>query len=239
MISPPKFGFLLMLRSVRIGICRVGRVDGDAAAVGVLEADDVVDVRIARQQLGLDPLDRVLDDAGDALHGRRDGEDVARADRAVGVAEALEGVALERRRRRRRDASRSAGPRASAPRASSAAARGPSCRRRSARRRSRSRCRSEAPARRRRSRASATLCPCGTRSFSTSPAAKPPANAAPASRPPSLATMATLSRSSMRIVCGGARPRVGVCGNGGGVRHGPKSMLAPRPAQPDPIPETT
>ena len=78
---------------------RVGRVDGDAAAVGVLEADDVVDVRVARQQLGLDPRDRELDDAGDALHGRRDGQDVARADRAVGVAKALEGEAFERRRR--------------------------------------------------------------------------------------------------------------------------------------------
>ena len=42
-------------------------------------------------------FDREVDDAGDALHGRRDREDVARADRAVGVAIALEGVALERR----------------------------------------------------------------------------------------------------------------------------------------------
>ena len=79
----------------------VGRVDGDAAAVGVLETDHVVDVRIVRQQLGLDALDRELDDAGDALHRRRDGQDVARADRAVGVAEALEREAVERRRRGR------------------------------------------------------------------------------------------------------------------------------------------
>jgi hypothetical protein len=35
--SPPKFGFRLMLRSVRIGIGRVGRVDGHAAAVAVLQ----------------------------------------------------------------------------------------------------------------------------------------------------------------------------------------------------------
>ena len=45
-----------MLRSVRIGTMRVGRVDRDAAAVAVLEADDVVDVRVLRQQLGLDAL---------------------------------------------------------------------------------------------------------------------------------------------------------------------------------------
>jgi hypothetical protein len=51
------------------------------------------------QQLGLDALHREVGDAGHALHGLRDGQDVARADRAVRVAEALEGVALQRRLR--------------------------------------------------------------------------------------------------------------------------------------------
>ncbi len=49
--SPPKFGLCAMLRRVRIGIGASRRVDGDAAAIDVLEADDVVDVRIFRQQL--------------------------------------------------------------------------------------------------------------------------------------------------------------------------------------------
>ena len=57
-----------MLRSVRIGMIGAGRVDRDAAAVAVLERDDVVDVGKARQQLLLDPLDGEVDDAGDALH---------------------------------------------------------------------------------------------------------------------------------------------------------------------------
>ena len=77
-----------------------GRVDGHAAAVGVFEADHVVDVRELRQQLGLDALHREVEHAGHALHRGRDRQDVARADRAVGVAKAFEGVALERRQRR-------------------------------------------------------------------------------------------------------------------------------------------
>src|SRR5262245_15438474 len=46
--------------------------------------------------------------------------------------------------------------------------------------------------------ASATLWPCGTRSTSTSPEA----SVVPAGNPPSLATMATLSRSFIRMVSG-------------------------------------
>jgi hypothetical protein len=69
----------------------------------VLEADDVVDVRVLRQQLVLDAFDREVEHAGDALHRRRDREDVAAADRAVGIAVALERVAVERRQRRRLD----------------------------------------------------------------------------------------------------------------------------------------
>ncbi len=75
------------------------RVDRHAAAVAVLEADHVVDVRETRQQLRLDALQRKVEHAGDALHGRRDGQDVARADRTVGIAKTFEGVAIERRLR--------------------------------------------------------------------------------------------------------------------------------------------
>jgi hypothetical protein len=88
------------LRSVRIGIGAPG-ADRDAAAVAVLEPDHVVDVRVARQQLGPDPLDGVLHDALHALDGGGDREHVARPDRAVGVPVSLERVALERRLRRR------------------------------------------------------------------------------------------------------------------------------------------
>jgi len=81
---------------------RVGRVDRDAAAVGVRQAHDVVDMGVPGQQLALDALDREFDDAGDALHRLRDRQDVARAHRAVGIAVALEGVARQRLPRRRR-----------------------------------------------------------------------------------------------------------------------------------------
>ena len=80
---------------------RIGRVDGDAAAVAVLQRQHAVDVGVLRQQLGADALGRDARHAGDALHGLRDRQQVARADGAVGVAVALEGVALERLRRGR------------------------------------------------------------------------------------------------------------------------------------------
>jgi len=41
-------------------------------------------------------LTREVNDAGYALHGGRDGEDVAGSDRAVAIAVALKGVAIER-----------------------------------------------------------------------------------------------------------------------------------------------
>ena len=54
-------------------------------------------MRKARQQFGLDAPHGKLCHAGHALHGLGDGQDVARAHRAVGVAVALEGVTLQRR----------------------------------------------------------------------------------------------------------------------------------------------
>ncbi len=58
----------------------LGCVDGDAAAVDVLQADHIIDMGVAGQQLGADAPHGVLDDAGDALHGRRYGEDVPGSD---------------------------------------------------------------------------------------------------------------------------------------------------------------
>ena len=54
--SPPKFGLRLMLRSVRIGIIGVGRVDRHAAAVAVLQRRPRRRRSGTRQQLGLDAL---------------------------------------------------------------------------------------------------------------------------------------------------------------------------------------
>ena len=68
---------------------RNGRVGRDTAAVRVLEPDHIVDVRVTRPQPGLDAPDREVEHTGHALHRGRDREDVARADRAVGVARAL------------------------------------------------------------------------------------------------------------------------------------------------------
>jgi hypothetical protein len=79
---------------------RVGRIDRHAAAVAVLQRNHVVDVRVTRQQLLADAVHRELGDTGHALHGLRDGQDVAGAHAAIGVAVALEGVALQRRLRR-------------------------------------------------------------------------------------------------------------------------------------------
>jgi hypothetical protein len=62
----------------------------------VAQRDDVIDVGILRQQFGLDPLHREVADAGDALHGLGEREDVARPDRAIRVAVALERVARQR-----------------------------------------------------------------------------------------------------------------------------------------------
>jgi hypothetical protein len=80
---------------------RVGRVDRDSAAVGVLEPDHVIHVRIAGEELVLDALHRVVDHPRDALHGLGDREDVAGADGAIGIAVTLEGVSLERLELRR------------------------------------------------------------------------------------------------------------------------------------------
>ncbi len=82
---------------------RVRRVDRDAATIGVPEAHDIVDVRVVRQQFGLDARDRVLNHIGHALHRGRNGQDVARAHRAVGIAIALEREAFQRRHLRRLD----------------------------------------------------------------------------------------------------------------------------------------
>ena len=79
-----------------------GRVDGHAAAVGVRQGHHAVDVRVARQDLRPDAPHGVLHRRGDTLHGGRDAEQVARADGAVGIAVALEGVAFERRQGRGR-----------------------------------------------------------------------------------------------------------------------------------------
>jgi hypothetical protein len=62
-----------------------GRVDGDAAAVVVRDGDYVVDVRVVREDLGLDAADCVVDRGGNALNRGGDAEDVAGSYRAVAL----------------------------------------------------------------------------------------------------------------------------------------------------------
>ena len=65
------------------------RIDRDAATIAVLQRHHVVHIGKQRQQLFLDLLHRMRHHAGHALHGAGDGQDIARADRAVGIAVAF------------------------------------------------------------------------------------------------------------------------------------------------------
>ncbi len=80
---------------------RIRRGDRDAAAIGMRQRHDVVDIGIFRQELGADALHRIFHRALDALHGRGDAEDVLGAHRTVGIAKALERKTFEWRQRRR------------------------------------------------------------------------------------------------------------------------------------------
>src|SRR5262249_43229896 len=73
----------------------IGRVDSDTAAINVFKADRVVDIRKPRQELGSDPLHRVVDNAGDTLHRRGDGQHVACTYGPGRVAITLECVAFK------------------------------------------------------------------------------------------------------------------------------------------------
>ena len=54
-------------------------IDGDTAAVWMIDRNDIVYVRILRQDLPLDALDGNIEHTRDTLHGRVDTEDVSRA----------------------------------------------------------------------------------------------------------------------------------------------------------------
>ncbi|MDT4850837.1 hypothetical protein FQZ97_850020 [compost metagenome] len=68
----------------------------------MLQAHHAVHVRVLRQQFAADALNREVENPRHALHGGGDGEQVARAQAAVGVAVALEGVAGQWRQLGRR-----------------------------------------------------------------------------------------------------------------------------------------
>ena len=80
---------------------RAGGSDRHAATVGVVQRDDVVDVGEARQEFLADAFGSVFDDAGDALDGGGDAQQVAGAGGAVRIAESVEGVAFKWRQFRR------------------------------------------------------------------------------------------------------------------------------------------
>ena len=70
-------------------------INRDAAAVGVLQAHHIVHIRKFGQQLRFDALHRKRHHTRHALHRGGDGQDVARADRTIGIAVTLKGVALQ------------------------------------------------------------------------------------------------------------------------------------------------
>ena len=73
------------------------RVNRHAAAVKVVQRHHAIDVRVVRQQIALDNLHDIVHHARHAVHAGGNAEQVARADAAVRVAVAFEGVAFQRR----------------------------------------------------------------------------------------------------------------------------------------------
>ena len=77
--------------------CRAGRVDGHAAAVGVSDGGNTIDVWESWKNLRLDAMHRIVHGGRDALHGGRNSQNVFRPGRAIAIAVPIEGVAFERR----------------------------------------------------------------------------------------------------------------------------------------------
>ena len=75
-------------------------VNRHTAAIGVVQCHHIIHVGELWQQFGLDALHGKVCDTSHALHGLGDGQDIARADRTIGIAKALKAVALKRRQRR-------------------------------------------------------------------------------------------------------------------------------------------
>ena len=80
----------------------VGRVDGHATAIAVLQTHHVVHMRVQGQQLVLDAAHGLCHHTRHTLHGGGDGQNIARAHRAIGIAVTLKGVAGQWRLHRRR-----------------------------------------------------------------------------------------------------------------------------------------
>ena len=74
------------------------RINGHAAAIRVLQADHIIHKGVQGHQLGFDAAHRLSNHARHALHGGGDGQQVARANRAIGVQKAFKTVALEGQR---------------------------------------------------------------------------------------------------------------------------------------------
>ena len=77
----------------------IWRINRNAAAVAVLQPHHVVHIFKTRQQLIFDAFDRKRHHARHALHGRGDGQNVPATHRAIGIAIALKGIALQRGQR--------------------------------------------------------------------------------------------------------------------------------------------
>ena len=65
----------------------------------MIQRDHIIDLWETRQQFRLDPFHCVINHAGHALHAAGDAQDVLDASRAIGIAEAFEGITGQRRQR--------------------------------------------------------------------------------------------------------------------------------------------
>ena len=75
---------------------RVRRIDRHATAIAVRQAHHIVHMRVQRQQLLANALHRKLHHPRHALHRGGDGQDVARAHAAIGIAVTLKGITSQR-----------------------------------------------------------------------------------------------------------------------------------------------
>ena len=146
-----------------------GRIDGHAAPVGMRDGDHAVHVGKARQNLRPDALRGIFHGGRDALHRGGETQDVLGAGTAIGVAVALECVAVQGRQRGRDGGRQRERVERRRRRACRAFPRAPNCRPGWSGWRGRWSARNAAPVHPAARSCSAILCDCGIRSRAISP----------------------------------------------------------------------
>src|SRR3954451_10280270 len=79
------------------GNFRAGRIESNAAAIGVSNGYHVVHIWESWQQFIFDAPHRILNRWSDALHRCCDAEDVLRPNGSISIAKTVEAIAIERR----------------------------------------------------------------------------------------------------------------------------------------------